>query len=92
KIKRGEDPKAIIRDPEQNVSVELPIVNRANYTKGMSKAELIKHPILGHHLQGYAFQAGQPREIAEAYSAAMGVTADDLAQVQAPLQFPTRGS
>lgn len=91
KIKRGEDPKAIVRDPAKNISIELPIVNRANYTQGMAKADLLKHPILGHHLHGYAFQAGQPQEIADAYTAAMGITPEDLKQVHVPLQFPTRG-
>lgn len=73
-IARGEDPKAVIRDPEVNRCVGLPIAERKLLTEGMTRDELLKHPIHGRQLtEGYPFQLGQPREVREAYITAMGV-------------------
>ena len=73
-IAKGEDPKAVIRDPDVNRCVALPIAERKILTEGLTREELVKHPIHGRQLtEGYPFQQGQPREIREAYLAAMGV-------------------
>ena len=38
-----------------------------------TRAELLAHPILGHHYAGdYVFQAGRPAEVAAAFREAMG--------------------
>ncbi|HEY7390162.1 MAG TPA: aromatic ring-hydroxylating dioxygenase subunit alpha [Bryobacteraceae bacterium] len=73
-VARGEDPKGIIRDPEVNRCVPLPVAERRLLTEGVTREELLRHPILGRQLiEGYPFQAGQPAEVREAYEAAMGV-------------------
>ncbi|HLI82542.1 MAG TPA: aromatic ring-hydroxylating dioxygenase subunit alpha [Bryobacteraceae bacterium] len=73
-VERGEDPKAVIRDPERNRRVPLPIAERRLLTEGVTREELLRHPILGRQLiDGYPFQAGQPPEVREAYEAAMGM-------------------
>src|SRR5215472_14663708 len=73
-ISRGEDPKATIRDPELNRCVPLPIAERKVLTEGLTREQLLKHPIYGRQLtEGYPFQLGQPEEVRLAYEDAMGV-------------------
>jgi 5,5'-dehydrodivanillate O-demethylase len=73
-IARGEDPKAIIRDPSVNRSVPLPVAERKLLVDGLPRAELLAHPILGKQYAGdYVFQAGQPPEVAAAFREAMGM-------------------
>jgi 5,5'-dehydrodivanillate O-demethylase oxygenase subunit len=73
-VARGEDPKGIIRDPEVNRSVPLPVAERRLLTEGVTREELLRHPILGRQLiDSYPFQAGQPAEVRKAYETAMGV-------------------
>ena len=73
-IARGEDPKAIIRDPEVNRCVSLPIADRKRLIEGMTLEEMSRHPMAAGQLADYIFQAGQPREVRAAYAAAMGLT------------------
>ena len=78
-VAKGEDPKAIIRDPEVNQCVALPIAERKLLTEGLTREELAKHPIHGRQLtEGYPFQQGQPPEVREAFLAAMGVASPAL--------------
>ena len=71
---KGEDPKGVIRDPEANRCVALPIAERKLLTEGLTREELANHPIHGRQLtEGYPFQQGQPPEVREAFLAAMGV-------------------
>jgi 5,5'-dehydrodivanillate O-demethylase len=72
-IARGEDPKATIRDPEVNRCINLPIAERKNLVEGLTLEELASHPLGGGQLHDYVFQAGQPREVREAYAKAMGI-------------------
>ncbi len=73
-IAKGEDPKAVVRDAEVNRCVQLPIAERKILTEGLTREELVKHPIHGRQLtEGYPFQQGQPEEIRDAYLAAMGI-------------------
>jgi 5,5'-dehydrodivanillate O-demethylase oxygenase subunit len=73
-IARGEDPTAIIRDPERNRSVPLPVADRKYLVDGVTREELMRHPVLGKHLtDGYPFQIGQPAEVRAAFEAAMGI-------------------
>jgi 5,5'-dehydrodivanillate O-demethylase oxygenase subunit len=73
-VARGEDPKAVIRDPEVNRCVALPVAERKILTEGLTREELANHPIHGRQLtDGYPFQQGQPPEVREAFLAAMGV-------------------
>ena len=71
---KGEDPKAVIRDPVANQCLPLPIAERKILTQGATREELLRHPLLGRQLtEGYPFQAGQPEEVRRAYEEAMGI-------------------
>ena len=73
-IARGGDPKAIIRDPAVNQNVPLPVAERKLLVDGLTRAELLAHPILGKQYAGdYIFQAGQPEEVRAAFKEAMGI-------------------
>jgi 5,5'-dehydrodivanillate O-demethylase len=75
-LDRGEDPKGIIRDPELNKCVPLPIADRKVFVEGLAWDEMMKHPLLSQELtKGYPFQAGQPDDIRRAFEDAMGITA-----------------
>jgi len=77
-VARGEDPKGIIRDPEINRCVCLPVADRKYLVDGVPREELARHPVLGKHLtEGYPFQIGQPPEVRAAFEAAMGIGAGD---------------
>lgn len=74
KIAGGEDPKGIIRDAELNRCIDLPVAERKLLTEGLALKDLLRHPIHGRQLtEDYPFQLGQPREVREAFLAAMGV-------------------
>jgi 5,5'-dehydrodivanillate O-demethylase len=71
---RGEDPKAVIRDPAANRCVGLPVAERQILTEGATREELLRHPLLGKQLtEGFPFQVGQPEEVRREYEAAMGI-------------------
>ncbi len=72
-VARGEDPKGVIRDPEVNKCIGLPIAERERLVEGMSLGELAKHPLGMGHLTDYIFQSGQPRSVRKAYAEAMGI-------------------
>jgi 5,5'-dehydrodivanillate O-demethylase len=72
RIERGEEPKAIVRDPAQNDPIRLPIALRTLLEHSLPRAEFEAHPILG--ARRYPFQAGQPDEVRRAYDEAMGFT------------------
>ncbi|MDH2236186.1 aromatic ring-hydroxylating dioxygenase subunit alpha [Pigmentiphaga sp. GD03639] len=74
----GRDPSGLIRDPAVNECVELPIAGRHLFTEGLTREQLLAHPILGKHLADYPFQAGQPDEVKAAYRAAMGLRDEDV--------------
>jgi len=75
-VARGGEPKAVIRDPEKNICVRLPIIGREHFVKGYSRTD-------GNALRGstpgvvrghdFVFQAGQPETIRCAYRRAMGL-------------------
>jgi 5,5'-dehydrodivanillate O-demethylase len=72
-IARGEDPKAVIRDAAINQCVPLPVAERRYLTEGVSREELLRHPLLGRQVtEAYPFQLGQPEEVRKAYLEAMG--------------------
>ncbi|PWU06921.1 MAG: aromatic ring-hydroxylating dioxygenase subunit alpha [Terriglobia bacterium] len=72
-LARGEDPKAVIRDPVLNRCIPLPVAERRYLAEGVSRDELLRHPLLGRQLtEGYPFQLGQPEEVRKAYLEAMG--------------------
>ncbi len=71
-VARGEEPKAIVRDPERNRCIELPILNRQLYIEGLPLQEMLDDPMCDPR-NGYAFQAGQPESVRQAFLHAMGI-------------------
>ena len=84
-IARGEDPKAVIRDPAINHAIRLPVADRARLAGGLSRAEMLKDPLSRRSLEGYVFQTGQPPEVRQAFLAAMGFNAAEFAEPEDPL-------
>jgi 5,5'-dehydrodivanillate O-demethylase oxygenase subunit len=76
KIAKGEDPKAVFRESADNAVRMLPVAERKMLVDGLSLEDLAKHPVMGKHLKGYVFQAGQSAHVWDAFVAAMGIVAD----------------
>ncbi len=77
RIARDEDPKAIVRDPEINRRIDLPIFDRTYMIDGPTRqqAEDPDHP-RANSTQRFIFQAGQPEDVRKAYVEAMGFRSD----------------
>jgi 5,5'-dehydrodivanillate O-demethylase len=84
-LEEGRDPKAVIRDPEVNRAIGLPVAERRNFIEGFTRADIMRDPFSRRNLQGYIFQTGQPAEVREAFLAAMGFSEAELEPE--PLQF-----
>jgi len=68
---RGEDPKAVIRDPEVNRRIDLPIVNKHMFIDGLPAGEYV-NGVNSPVARSYVFQVGQPDEVRRAWEDAMG--------------------
>jgi 5,5'-dehydrodivanillate O-demethylase len=70
------DPKAVIRDPRVNQCIELPVAGREAFTRGLTREErerLGRDGVLGGAGQReFAWLAGQPDDVKEAWRDAMG--------------------
>jgi 5,5'-dehydrodivanillate O-demethylase oxygenase subunit len=73
KIAAGGDAKGTIRDPERNVRVPLPMMDRAQVLEGHSIEDILAHPRMKLLYTSYIFQAGQPESVRQAFSEAMGL-------------------
>jgi len=76
RVGRGEEPKAIIRDPEKNRCVRLPIIGRDFFVNGSSnvQGETSRQRTPGLPLRKeFPFLTGQPEEVRAAYRRAMGL-------------------
>jgi 5,5'-dehydrodivanillate O-demethylase len=82
RIERGEDPKAIVRDPLHNECIELPIIDRHLYTEGLPLDEMLGDPAFDPH-RGYPFQVGQPEAVRRAFMDAMGLDPDGVEEAGA---------
>ena len=82
-VERGEDPKGLIRDPERNRCVELPIKHRELFIDSMT---LEKSRALGDTLAyrlnrpDYQHQVGQPEAVKREYQIAMGMIPEDATE------------
>jgi 5,5'-dehydrodivanillate O-demethylase len=80
-VAKGEDPKAIIRDPALNRAIALPVIPRKELTEGLTREELMRHPTFARLTDRYIFQAGQPDWVKRAYEAATGFHISDEAKI-----------
>ncbi len=72
-VERGEDPKAIVRDPEVAKYIEMPIVGKEYHKNGKSTEELRgSNAQNAQGLKRFPFLVGQPVEIQRAFEAATG--------------------
>ena len=76
RVARGEEPKGVIRDPEKNRCVRLPIIGRDFFLNGSSRveSEISRQRTPGLPLRKeFPFLTGQPEEVRAAYRRAMGL-------------------
>jgi 5,5'-dehydrodivanillate O-demethylase len=72
-IERGEDPKGIVRDPEINRCISIPMIGRDHYINGLTLEQLQSSPALVPSTPDqFPFLAGQPEAVRDAYEVAMG--------------------
>jgi 5,5'-dehydrodivanillate O-demethylase oxygenase subunit len=85
-MKKGGDPKAILRDLAENQCVELPLIGGDVLREGLAREQLAAAPRLAALAtpDRYIFQAGQPAEIRQAYEEAMGIKMRDQGFVDGP--------
>ncbi len=79
-VEENNDPKGLIRDPNRNVCVELPVKHRELFTKSMSLQESrALARALSYRLNEpeYQHQLGQPEAVKRAYQIAMGMIPED---------------
>jgi 5,5'-dehydrodivanillate O-demethylase len=73
RVAAGGEAKGTIRDPAKNVRVRLPMMDRAQVLDGFTVDEIMKHPRMKLFYTTYIFQAGQPENVRQAFSDAMGL-------------------
>ena len=73
-VERNQDPKAIVRDPDVNDCIELPIFDRDFFVDGWEPKDLLDAAhVRTRSTLNFVFQAGQPAEVRAAYVDAMGL-------------------
>jgi 5,5'-dehydrodivanillate O-demethylase len=74
-VAAGGEPKAIVRDPEVNRSITLPIVGRSQFIDGLTREQLEagrERPGIAPR-RDFPFLVGQPEAVRRAYAEAMGL-------------------
>jgi 5,5'-dehydrodivanillate O-demethylase len=80
-VVRGAEPMALVRDPDKNRCVRLPIIGRKFFVDGFSRADADDRPGSTPGLvlrKDFPFLIGQPEEIRLAYQQAMGFGTRDV--------------
>jgi 5,5'-dehydrodivanillate O-demethylase len=73
-VRNGGEPKGVVRDPQVNKRVDLPIIDRDFFLSGFSIQDVVEGRARGpRYARNFVFQAGQPEEITRAYREAMGI-------------------
>jgi 5,5'-dehydrodivanillate O-demethylase len=83
RIAKGEVAKGAIVDAEKNVRVELPVADRESVLKGYTSAEILADPLKRMMFTSYVFQAGQPEDVKQQFSRAMGLQVQEFAGLDA---------
>ena len=73
-MRDGNDPKALIRDPERNRAVKLPVVGRDVLLDGLTLDQIAANPARAGVVTpgSYIFQFGQPEAVRRAMQDALG--------------------
>ena len=72
KVKDGQDPKGVIRDPDAAKKIPLGIVGRSRATGRLTRAQWKRDPYLSTKLVDHRHCAGQPPEVRRMYLEAVG--------------------
>jgi len=73
KIAAGGEAKGTIRDPAKNVRVQLPMMDRAQMLGSLTREQILANPKTALLYTSYIFQAGQPEQVRQLMSEAMGL-------------------
>ena len=79
----GGEVKGLIRDPQRNVRVPLPMMDRAQVLQAPTRAEIMNSPRLKFMYTTFVFQAGQPEWVRQEFSEAMGLPAEEFSGIVA---------
>ena len=73
-MQQGEDPKGIIRDPDANKNVMLPIAARKVLTEGLTREDISagRDGMTGLSRPDFVWLVGQPDDVKRDYREAMG--------------------
>jgi 5,5'-dehydrodivanillate O-demethylase len=75
---KGEDPKALVRDRETNICIDLPIADLRLFVEGLNREQFKKFNRERFRIFGaYSYQVGQPEAVKEEFENAMGVTVEE---------------
>ena len=73
KVRRGEDPKGVIRDDEAAACIELPLADRAQFVEGLAIEDWPKDRLMSRRMRGQPWCYGQPDEVWADFASAMGI-------------------
>jgi 5,5'-dehydrodivanillate O-demethylase len=89
----GAEPKGLIREPQKNHRVRLPMMSRERVLASLSTQDILADPVKKRAYTTFILQAGQPESVRRQFSQAMGIEAtefDGLVRAS-ELTTPTRG-
>jgi len=78
-VAAGGEAKGVIRQPDRNHRIELPMMDRRDVIDGFPRAEILADPRKRMMSTAYVFQAGQPDRVRAAFAAAMGLEVSEFA-------------
>ena len=73
KVRKGGEPKGLLRDPKRNRAIRLPSMARALYEKGMKLEEYRRDPYWANMLEDFRWHYGQPEDVRKEFRRAMGL-------------------
>jgi 5,5'-dehydrodivanillate O-demethylase len=72
KVRRGEDPKGVVRDVAAAACIELPLADRAQFVEGLPIEDWPKDRLMGRRMHGHIWCYGQPDAVWADFAEAMG--------------------
>ena len=86
RIADGGEAKGLIRDPDRNRCVELPMMDRESVLQSYTKAEIMADPRMRMMFTTYVFQAGQPDWVKQEFAEAMGLEVTEFSGLRGARQ------
>ena len=72
KVRRGEDPKGVVRDEAAAACIVLPLADRAQFVEGLPIEDWPKDRLMGKRMRGHIWCYGQPDEVWADFADVMG--------------------